>query len=371
MASFVHIAEIAALLFVSYVAGWGVGYFARRLTARKPAVVAAIPAERLAVAMHETGDALVKAPVIEPVSTAPPPAAPERPASTLAAIDEQLLVTPVAAQPGPEKAPGAGTAVAPTAAVQLTPGQMTMVVETISEASAAPEPPAILAEAATTMAAEPAEPVLAEVIVAPFPTIEPLEIPVVPAEIVNAAPEAPVSAAPTDVFPEPVIPEEPPLAAAVAPEPAISAEQHAEPPIVEALIVEPPIVEEHALTLLAMPARHPGEAWSGEIKGRAAPRYGAPEPVLQVVSEPVPAVAPAPAGTTAPAPPATLAVPDEDAAMRAIEGGWSRRAARALPDKPELTDVGAAVAAAQVAVEQALAKLDADVVPPRKREGER
>ena len=41
--------------------------------------------------------------------------------------------------------------------------------------------------------------------------------------------------------------------------------------------------------------------------------------------------------------------------MRAIEGGWSRRQTRAMSDAYELTDVSAAVSAAQVAVEQVLA----------------
>lgn len=54
-----------------------------------------------------------------------------------------------------------------------------------------------------------------------------------------------------------------------------------------------------------------------------------------------------------PPPPAPV---DEDAAMRAIEGGWSRTRTTALPDTPELSDVGAAVAAAQSAVEQVLAQ---------------
>lgn len=47
---------------------------------------------------------------------------------------------------------------------------------------------------------------------------------------------------------------------------------------------------------------------------------------------------------------------DEDAAMRAIEGGWSRRDVRAMSGAPELPDVSAAVSAAQVAVEQVLAR---------------
>ncbi|HVY52797.1 MAG TPA: hypothetical protein VHA07_14710 [Devosia sp.] len=47
---------------------------------------------------------------------------------------------------------------------------------------------------------------------------------------------------------------------------------------------------------------------------------------------------------------------DEDAAMRAIEGNWSRRDVPAPTDVPELPDVTAAVSAAQVAVEQVLAR---------------
>ena len=67
--------------------------------------------------------------------------------------------------------------------------------------------------------------------------------------------------------------------------------------------------------------------------------------------------------------------------MRDIEGGWSRRRTRAMSDAPELSDVGAAVAAAQVAVESVLAR---NGVPgdrqaalgkpkglPRPRDGER
>ncbi len=46
--------------------------------------------------------------------------------------------------------------------------------------------------------------------------------------------------------------------------------------------------------------------------------------------------------------------------MRAIEGGWSRVRARAMPGSPELADVGAAVAAAQTAVEQVLARAGID-----------
>ena len=49
--------------------------------------------------------------------------------------------------------------------------------------------------------------------------------------------------------------------------------------------------------------------------------------------------------------------------MRAIEGGWSRTRARAMPDAPELHDVGVAVAAATAAVEQVLSQTT-DATPP-------
>src|SRR5690606_8689235 len=55
----------------------------------------------------------------------------------------------------------------------------------------------------------------------------------------------------------------------------------------------------------------------------------------------------------------------------AIEGGWSRVRARALPDSPELSDVGAAVAAATTAVERVLATagIDAESSGASKPEG--
>jgi len=91
-----------------------------------------------------------------------------------------------------------------------------------------------------------------------------------------------------------------------------------------------------------------------------------PEPIV-AAEMPAPAEEPAPpneaiaqAQAAAPEPvPAPAGVPqqefDEDAAMRAIEGGWSRRQTRAMSDAYELTDVSAAVSAAQMAVEQVLA----------------
>jgi NADH-quinone oxidoreductase subunit E len=113
----------------------------------------------------------------------------------------------------------------------------------------------------------------------------------------------------------------------------------------------------------------PGEAWSGEVRGRAAAAIASATP--EPVAEPAPPldvpltldlgpVGPDSTYGEPVVPEAPQAPVDEDAAMRAIEGGWSRMQARALTGAPELSDVGAAVAAAQSAVEQVLAKAGID-----------
>ena len=105
-------------------------------------------------------------------------------------------------------------------------------------------------------------------------------------------------------------------------------------------------------------------------------------PPAQVSDGAVPAESVEPlvaADPVAPAPqPASV---DEDDAMRAIEGGWSRRQTRAMSGAPELGDVGAAVAAAQLAVETVLARSGIDAARssdlgkprglPRPRNGKR
>jgi len=65
--------------------------------------------------------------------------------------------------------------------------------------------------------------------------------------------------------------------------------------------------------------------------------------------------------SAAPEPPADPAA--EDDAMRAIEGGWSRRRVRAMTDRPEMIDVSNAVAAAQTAVQKVLAQTEIDLTP--------
>jgi predicted flap endonuclease-1-like 5' DNA nuclease len=171
-------------------------------------------------------------------------------------------------------------------------------------------------------------------------------------------------------------------------------------PAARAASAPQPVADVAPADFTATPATQPGVAWTGEIRGRNAVRVAAavsvapsaevvpsvhdessvtapvtailseavvepsgspvetepqPEPIGLLTPEPV-AVAPDPT-PPAQSPP----VYDEDAAMRAIEGGWSRVKARAMPEAPELSDLGAAVAAATTAVEQVLAKAGIDI----------
>jgi len=214
--------------------------------------------------------------------------------------------------------------------------------------------------------------------------------------------------APGVADPEPAI-DSPAL---VEPEPMASGLPRADEP--EPIPGEP----EPATALIAMPSSQPGVAWAGAIKGREASPFErvagvvsdpvdegsgrepagldvtlldsladelqVDEPALPidqldalaepaVKSEPLAATempAPVEDSVPTPAPEAAIVAPepipelappapqrefDEDAAMRAIEGGWSRRQTRAMSDAYELTDVSAAVSAAQMAVEQVLA----------------
>ena len=132
---------------------------------------------------------------------------------------------------------------------------------------------------------------------------------------------------------------------------AAKSEAAAEPP---SAIAEAPVPAAPEVSAVpAMPANRAGEAWAGEIRGHASARH---DQLLQGQAEaevPPPQPVEEPAAQIQP-----RLQPDEDAAMRAIEGGWSRRDAHALPDEPELIGVVAAVTAAQSAVEKALAKLE-------------
>ncbi len=304
MASLIHIAEIAALLTAAYILGWAIGYAARRLTAAKPAV-AAIPASRLAAATGEAPDALVKAPIIVPVANDPPPPVPQ-PAA------------PVLVEPAPVVAPSPAPVAEPV--IEVVPEIKPVVIAAVAEL-----PPLL---------PEPTEP-------APSPGPEPLP---------ESEPAAPFTAAPAlrpgiawageikgreaARFELPIVAEPEPVAVA-----------RVEPPP-----VEPPPVEVPAPTPEPEPVAVEEPIRAPELEPAAVeptPEPIAPEPPP---SEPEPAAAPPP-------PPI---VHDEDAAMRAIEGGWSRVRARAMPGSPELADVGAAVAAAQTAVEQVLARAGID-----------
>jgi predicted flap endonuclease-1-like 5' DNA nuclease len=312
MASVIHIAEIAAILAVAYMLGWIIGYVAHRLFAPKPLVQATIPEARLAAATG-TAEALVRAPVIAPVAD---PAA-ESPAAAVEA-EATATVAPVDS--------GAAATVVEPAPLAATPDPVLAMAEAsiVSEATAATSEPS--APTAPVEAAAPATPVARS-----FRRFRPAPKP-------DAAPE--------------------------------------------------PVVDAPPAEFTATPATQPGVAWTGVIRGRSAVRVAATDPappsaeVVPEVSEeslttePVMAAAfdpiieppslpiepepPPEVATVTPPPPPPIAS-DEDAAMRAIEGGWSRVGARAMSDTPELSDMGAAVAAATTAVEQVLAKAGIDV----------
>ena len=320
MSSLIHIAEIAALIAMAYVVGWAIGYVVHRLVTRPAtAAEAAISPERLAAAMGEAPDALVKAPIIVPVANDPPPAPP----------------SPVAPAPEPSS---------------------------LAEVVAIAAAPVIATKAPIIDSVPPREPALPPVTIAPvvtppdpFPRPEPAQV-----EPVAIAPEPPPVAEPEPIDPAMAAGPELNLGPLPAPVLTVEPEPRREPEAVRAIDPEPqpaPIVppEPEPVPFTATPALRPGEAWSGEIKGRAAAPF-APAPVEpEIPLEPATAEPPpeiAPAAIVPPAPPPEY---DEDAAMRAIEGGWSRVKARAMPNAPELHDVGAAVAAATAAVEQVLA----------------
>jgi len=327
MASVIHIAEIAAILAVAYMLGWLVGYLAHRLVARQPAAAAAIPEERLAAA---TGaDPLVMAPVIVPVAD---PGAPETAPEPARMVTENSAVATDTSSTAPEPV---------LAVAEPVPSGV--------------EPPPVVADAA---------PVL--------PVVQQPSTEAVP--VVEAGPTPEAVPAPA----EPVVSEEP-KPAPVPPETA--------PPLkrtgpsfrrfktgVRVTVSTNPVPEPVPANFTATPATRPGIAWTGEIKGRQATPHSILETAPAEIPAPVPAPVEVPIESThvEPAPePAQVAeqaaapkpapVYDEDAAMRAIEGGWSRVKARAMADTPELSDMGAAVAAATTAVEQVLARAGIDV----------
>jgi predicted flap endonuclease-1-like 5' DNA nuclease len=334
------------------------------------AEIAAIPLEELAALAPAAQPLAAEIPAIsveELTSLMPDPAPPRRAApfqfdvESLPAIEEPpvlpTVVTQEADQPDLFAVTPAGPALRPGVAwVGEINGQRSSRFEPrgaelaatsippVAESAPVPAPveplpvdAALWASVAHSLAAP--QPVAAEQLTEPAlaPAQRPAFEPV--AEAVRQA-QAAVEQALAQAFPSPV-PEPEPLP---APESVATLEMLAEPQanVATAAAAEtPPAVDEV------------GTAVADEQQA-ATPRLEA-EPIL--APEPTFAVPPAPAA----APATPQPVFDEDAAMRAIEGGWSRRATRALPNKPELTDVSAAVSAAQVAVEQVLVQTNGDV----------
>lgn len=301
-------------------------------------------AEAKADAEDSAPEAVERPAAVEAIAEPALPAAVEQPESVLPAILDpaEPSVVSVEAPPTPAESARPAEPVVPVEAVM--PAEMAVPVEVVPATPVEPLPPAM-----------------------------PTSVPGVAwAGAINgheASKFEPPKAAPvveTVAAGRPVSPTEP-----FAPTAAVEELPPAEPSVEEA----PPGLDIALLASLAEELKV--EAASAVVASvpDAAPiaaQIDEPQPVAKI-AEPVPAVMPAevpvappeqaPTSVTvaeqaaplAPAAPAHVEF-DEGAAMRAIEGGWSRRAARAMSDSPEMTDVSAAVSAAQTAVEQILAR---------------
>lgn len=384
--------------------------------ATTPAPVLAAAAAIEPVKATAVPDSDATAPGGAPPST-PSPAPVVSALDTLKSLSTAMPLMPANAEPATVELPMAQVVVAADAAPLPTPVETTgtpeipVVVDVATPGEPAPAPPAAPLEPASPAAIPGAA--AAE----PKPAIAPDE-PDAPASLAaleEAArePEAP-GAKPVDATPAPVPPTPPPMPANAPGVPwagAINgheaqrfvAEASAEAatfPVDDPAnaIPEPDAALDVALLSsiadgLKVGERAPSQATrtivelAEEVTAAHPEAKSAAEPEAAISPTPPVAAAAAPAAEppapqaaepTAPAaaaglstpPPVEVALPppppprrpalDEDAAMRAIEGGWSRRDVRALGDAPELTDVTAAVSAAQVAVEQVLARNGVD-----------
>jgi predicted flap endonuclease-1-like 5' DNA nuclease len=435
MGSLIHIAEVAVLIFAAYVVGWLIGYVLHRVTARpaKVAVVAAGATAQAPTIGAQPDGALVRAPLVVPVTASTPPHLQAKvtqiePATAVAVPDGMVLAEPRTIDvPKVPAAPVSAlesleslTTIIPLAPIELRPiVASAQPVQVRAEATEA-VPTVAVTEVASSAADSPGEAAFA-------PPAEPEMMPAaeqVPVEVPPSVPPVEAEDAPAAVEPEVVL--------AVSEPVGLGSGPVAEPePVPEP---EPVLAPAERLAPVpnapsAMPSSRPGVAWSGAIKGREASPFervaevatntepdgqgpaSAPagldvsllesladelevdEPALPVdqldqlvaaaesstqipateLAEPLAAELPEPAAAAIiepvaagpllppePEVPAGASPPrrsefDEDAAMRAIEGGWSRRQTRAMSDAHELTDVSAAVSAAQLAVEQVLA----------------
>lgn len=397
MANLIHIAEIAGLLFVAYAVGWIVGYLARRLSSPKakpveatvdrPAVPAAPPAEAPLVAAPEIVAVTAAKPFVASVTPAPPDAS-----AALASLTEQkpfappLVTTPLTgATPAPVKIPeifdtplqtqpeakpaapepepvtepevfvpepSTTTAPAPVAMPANLPGQA-WAGEIRGRESPRYEPPApkVMVEESATAELDvvPKAP--------PSAAGEPTAIPVAAEGAVDLTPV--LETMPADLAAESA----PPPAASPVVAPLVEAVRQAEAAVAEALAQTATVLDPAPV---APDVPQPSEAAAAPLaEPPARETIIEPEPLTEppqaeTAVEPAPVLSTIAAPTPPSPPPAARVEYDEDAAMRAIEGGWSRRASRALPDMPELSDVSAAVAAAQVAVEQVLVQSGVD-----------
>lgn len=404
MASVFHFAEVAAILLVAYGLGWVLGYVAHRMFANMSApAVAGVPAERIAAvtgAAVADPDALVKAPVIEPVASGSPPAAPEsqfafeptEPAVELPLPVDPIILPPpapepVAAEPAPAESVLAEVALAPVVgaepdltslaplAIPVIPPPPPMRVDPLQKRPPPrdpepeplppePEPEVILTATPSmrpgvawggTVRGREAEPLVQPVKETPPP--EPVDDPFAP------SPELPLTidvgpVGPDSTYGEPVMPEP------IADEPEVVAEKLvavAEEPVEVSALEEAEFVDAEFVDIVTPVEPEPDAEPVFDLSTEPTEDLELePEPIVE--PEPEPIVEPVPEPMVEPAPEPVIVSPepvDEDAAMRAIEGGWSRKQARAL-HSPELSDLGTAVAAAQTAVEQVLAQAGID-----------
>jgi predicted flap endonuclease-1-like 5' DNA nuclease len=409
MGAFLDIAEIAVLIAIAYSAGWAVGYFGRGLTQSKPAALAPPPARLAAVtgelASEDVPDVAAAslavtnvAPVVD--SYVPPPApviaAAMDPMSSVAA--SSAASTPEVAPPVPSTTPAPAIAAAeiePSFAIEASPIPVEPVVTATPQLS-----PVAAAEVAARPPVQPLSTADDEdefvVIGRPVasrreprdatPTSQPgvawggdVNGHAAPAhgDLTGAEPAKAATPPPASdsIFEPPLMvqpdselipafePASVPPAASDIFAPASAEDREIElPPVVLAGRKPTAAVVDPSAMLAAMLAEAPvvlGDPASDDQPAVDPEPPGAPVPETLIVPPPEPVIDLAPAVATSAAPAA------EDDAMRAIEGGWSRRRVRAAAMTPEieLDDVSAAVSAAQNAVRQVLAESETKGTP--------
>ncbi|MEP7240595.1 MAG: hypothetical protein ABI697_06900 [Devosia sp.] len=338
MGSLIHIAEVAALLFVAYCLGWGIGYGARRLAVRLPAVTPTISAERLATARGEGRDQPatltglgVGAPVVVastglqvagvvafPEAALPAAASPVLPPEPVVAPEEPAKLAPPEPTP-PMPAATAGHAWAGEMKGRPSPIHKTTLVATPSSDGPLP------AEGGR------------EQVVIEFPV------------------EPPAPAAPPPQPATPVI--------------ADAGTRHPRPPRVHPIDERIPlplfadVMPEEFVAPASMPVESPAAPLPPQPAYAAVPEPEAAPPV-RVEDAPLPPAEPA-ARPLPPAPPSGAPVEVKDPRPSSGLGSSLPLVHPAAPSP--VAEVGVAVAAAQSAVRQVLAETGID--PARSRQG--